>query len=240
MSKTADASLPCSLHPQPRQFCHYFSKLLVYVPAYKTAHITHEKGVDFSYEFGTKRNLQKTNRQFPARNEKEQKFITTKTTQQLSMFHVKPSATQNLPNDQTIHKRVNKWQNQRESFSQNLLKSKIEAQKVVWLGFFLDLGLLICFVIISGQETSRGGREHSESKKNKKRELFTSGAAAQPRWLADHRAGTASLTGEDGGDRNRILESLSRKREERERTWKNDKKSKTGLYIANTELVRFT
>jgi len=55
-------------------------------------------------------------------------------------------------------------------------------------------------------DISRGeGVEEKEPKKIKKGGVFNSGAAA-PRWLADHRAGTGLLTGEEGGVGLRILE----------------------------------
>jgi len=56
-------------------------------------------------------------------------------------------------------------------------------------------------------DISRGeGVEEKEPKKFKKGGVFNSGAAAQPQWLAGHRAGTGLLTGEEGGAGLRILE----------------------------------
>ena len=78
--KPAHGPACCAPQSQAKAvFCPYFDRPCVSVQAYKNGKQQHTKGVDFSYGFGTKRNLQK-NTQIPARNKKEQNSSQPKTT----------------------------------------------------------------------------------------------------------------------------------------------------------------
>ena len=70
------------------------------------------------------------------------------------------------------------------------------------------------------------------AKKNKKRDCFASGAAAQPRWLAGHRAGTGHPAGEEDRNSRERAEPLSLEMKKKEKEM--GKMKKTGplsLYI---------